>query len=254
VSIGETLASARERAGLSVDQVSEATRIRQTIISAIEHDDFRLCGGDFYARGHVRSIAQVVGADPAPLIAEFDASHDDAGQRSIEALQSETYAVKRHRGPNWTAAMAAVLVLVLGYGVFQLATRGGDGGGTTPPQSQPQSTVTASHSPRPTATPSSTPTGDGPVAVAPKKGVAVKVALVSGRSWISVRDKSGAQLYQGVLEQGTRKTFSDKKLVRLVLGNAGAVQLTVNGQDLGTPGGSGQVVHLEFGPGDPQAG
>jgi hypothetical protein len=36
-----------------------------------------------------------------------------------------------------------------------------------------------------------------------------------------------------------------------VIGNAGAVDLRVNGTDLGSPGGSGEVVRLEFGPGDP---
>jgi cytoskeletal protein RodZ len=195
-----------------------------------------------------------VGVDPAPLVAEFDASHEDLPQRSIEALQSETYTARRRRGPNWTAAMAAVLVLVLGYAVFQLASGGGNGDKNSPPQNQARPTATATASPTPSATPSSTPTTEGPIAVAPKKGVEVKLALVSGRSWISVRDESGVQLYQGVLEQGTHRTFTDKRLLRLVLGNAGAVQLTVNGQSLGAAGGSGQVVHLEFGPGDPQAG
>jgi len=57
VSIGEDLAAARRRAGLTVTQVSHKTRIRETLIRAIERDDYRACGGDFYARGprHIRS-------------------------------------------------------------------------------------------------------------------------------------------------------------------------------------------------------
>ena len=66
VSIGETLTAARGSAGLSVEQVAEATRIRRTLVQAIEHDDFSPCGGDFYARGHIRTIAATVGADPKP--------------------------------------------------------------------------------------------------------------------------------------------------------------------------------------------
>ena len=66
MSIGQTLHEARERAGLSVDEVSERTRIRATVVRAIEADDFALCGGDVYARGHVRAIAAVV-APTAPL-------------------------------------------------------------------------------------------------------------------------------------------------------------------------------------------
>ena len=63
VSIGEDLADARRRAGLTVSQVSQQTRIRESIIRDIEQGDFTACGGDFYARGHIRSIAGVVGTD-----------------------------------------------------------------------------------------------------------------------------------------------------------------------------------------------
>jgi hypothetical protein len=75
VGIGGALAEARSEAGLTVDQVSERTRIRATIIRAIERDDYAMCGGDFYARGHIRAIARVVGTDPAPLIEQYDIAH-----------------------------------------------------------------------------------------------------------------------------------------------------------------------------------
>jgi hypothetical protein len=75
VGIGGALAEARSEAGLSVDQVSDRTRIRATIIRAIERDDYAMCGGDFYARGHIRAIARVVGTDPAPLIQQYDIVH-----------------------------------------------------------------------------------------------------------------------------------------------------------------------------------
>jgi len=74
VSIGEVLAGARRQAGLTVSQVSHRTRIRETIITAIEGDDYAPCGGDFYARGHIRSIARAVGTDPEPLIREYDSA------------------------------------------------------------------------------------------------------------------------------------------------------------------------------------
>src|SRR6266849_6821588 len=74
MSIGEALAEARRRAGLTTSQVSQQTRIRETIIRGIERDDYSACGGDFYARGHIRSIARTVGADPEPLIREYDAT------------------------------------------------------------------------------------------------------------------------------------------------------------------------------------
>jgi Helix-turn-helix domain len=75
VGIGGALAEARTGAGLTVTQVSERTRIRETIIRGIERDDYSACGGDYYARGHIRAIARVVGTDPVPLIEEYDAAH-----------------------------------------------------------------------------------------------------------------------------------------------------------------------------------
>jgi cytoskeletal protein RodZ len=74
VSIGEFLAAARRRAGLSVAQVSQLTGISEAIITGIEDDDFSARGGDFYARRDIRSIARAVGADPGPLIEEYDAA------------------------------------------------------------------------------------------------------------------------------------------------------------------------------------
>ena len=80
MSIGDTLAEARRQAGLTITQVSQQTRIRESIVRAIEQGDFSPCGGDFYARGHIRSIAEVVGVDPAPLIREYDKEHGPPGR------------------------------------------------------------------------------------------------------------------------------------------------------------------------------
>jgi cytoskeletal protein RodZ len=75
VSIGEVLAAARRQAGLTITQVSQRTRIRETIIREIEVDDFAACGGDFYARGHIRAIARAAGVDGEPLVRQYDSSH-----------------------------------------------------------------------------------------------------------------------------------------------------------------------------------
>ena len=84
--IGETLAAARHQAGLTVAEVSERTRIRPTIIRAIEDDDYTSCGGDFYARGNIRDMARVAGIDPEPLIREYDAARRAPGAFSAVSL------------------------------------------------------------------------------------------------------------------------------------------------------------------------
>jgi hypothetical protein len=111
VSIGEALAEARREAGLTVAQVSQRTRIRQTIIRGIEGDDYSVCGGDFYARGHIRSIAKVVAADPGPLIEEFDTTHRAPGALSATALD-ELVAQSRQAGRRRSWAMVAGAVTI----------------------------------------------------------------------------------------------------------------------------------------------
>jgi cytoskeletal protein RodZ len=106
VPIGETLAEARRQAGLSVAQVSQQTRIRQTIIRAIEDGDYAVCGGDFYARGHIRSIAKAVGTDSEPLIQEYDQNYRAKGvyaMVSLDELLSVSAAESRPRGPDLSA-------------------------------------------------------------------------------------------------------------------------------------------------------
>lgn len=77
MSVGEALAEARSRAGLSVDELSERTKIRNAVIQSIESDDFDACGGDLFVRGYVRALASAVGLDPRPLIREYNRAHAD---------------------------------------------------------------------------------------------------------------------------------------------------------------------------------
>jgi len=86
VPIGETLAEARQRAGLTVAQVSEQTRIREAVVEGIEGGDYFGCGGDFYARANIRSIAKAVGADSGQLVAEYDALCRARGPLSAVSL------------------------------------------------------------------------------------------------------------------------------------------------------------------------
>lgn len=72
MSVGESLTEARCQAGLSVEELSERTRIRGTVIRSIERGDYAACGGDLYVRGYLRAIAGAVGVDPQPLLREFD--------------------------------------------------------------------------------------------------------------------------------------------------------------------------------------
>jgi helix-turn-helix protein len=115
--VGEALAEARGRAGLTVAEVSQRTRIREAIIRGIEGDDYSACGGDFYARGDIRSIAKAVGTDPEPLIGEYDAAHRAPGVLSAVSLDELLTPARapRKRRLNWTAAPGLALIAALGF-------------------------------------------------------------------------------------------------------------------------------------------
>jgi len=128
VSIGAALAAARRRSGLTVGELSRRTRIREAIIHGIEWDDFSACGGDFYARGHIRAIAHAVGIDPEPLIQEYDAT-----QRTTEEITDTVVlhpepptGTRGHRSRvAWTAALGlAVLAARRHHARLRRAVRG----------------------------------------------------------------------------------------------------------------------------------
>lgn len=259
MSLGSDLSAARREAGLSLEHIAERTRIRRTVIERIEADDFSLCGGDVYARGHIRTIANVVGTDPVPLVAEFDRQHAPQGPSASEVFEAETAFKRERRGPNWTAAMAAALVVVAMIAAFQVA-RGGSSASTAgstagssagvPASSQSAPPVSSSAPTTTTPSPSSTVIAKVPPSA---QGVTVRLEVTSGKTWISATTAGGSKLFEGLLSIGAVKVFSDSTLVKIVLGNAGAVHLTVNGVDIGSPGATGQVVRLSFDPTDPTA-
>jgi cytoskeletal protein RodZ len=245
VSIGDTLAEARRQAGLTVTQVSQRTRIRETIIRGIEQGDFSACGGDFYARGHIRSIAAVVGIDPEPLIREYDEAH--GAPHAIRAADvfgpSTPIRIKeRRRSLNWSVAMIVALLVVLGYGGYRLASGSSpshNGSGTA------AATVPSpghSRSPSPSATPSATPT---PPASAASRRVVIQLNAVED-CWVFLSDDQGNTIYSGVIPAGSSQTWTERRAVTLRLGNPAGVILTVNGKKQ-SPGTS-QPVTLSFGP------
>jgi cytoskeletal protein RodZ len=123
VSIGATLAAARRRSGLTVHDVSQSTRVTEPIIEGIEQDDYAECGGDFYARGHIRAIARAVGEDPDPLIEEFDSTWRSAKESTAaEAFgPSIPPRTRERRRVRWTAILAVLVLAVLGFAGYKFA-------------------------------------------------------------------------------------------------------------------------------------
>jgi hypothetical protein len=134
VRVGEALAEARDRAGLTIAEVSQRTRIREAIIRGIEGDDYSACGGDFYARGNIRSIAKAVGADPEPLICEYDAVYRAPGVLSAVSLDELLAPAQTpgRRRMNWAAVLGLALLVALGFVGYKFLTSSPHAAGVRP--------------------------------------------------------------------------------------------------------------------------
>lgn len=268
---GRVLREAREAAGLSVEQVSASTCIRGAIVRDLEADRTGSSGGHVYARGHVRSIAVLVGSDPVALVALFDAASGvlpvaaagpltmptpptvsttgapassrrptrrDAPVRA-GGLRVPVAARPERRGPHWLAAAvvaAGVLVVLIAVGTFT--------GGPRPQQGE-SALITAGAPPRPGTTqqPSAAAQPPAPDAVAQRPaptGAELRVRLIGGSSWISVKGTRG-RLFEGVLRSGQYRDFRDARKLTLIVGDAGSVSLVCGGKDLSHAGRGGSV-------------
>jgi transcriptional regulator with XRE-family HTH domain len=232
VRIGEALAEARGQAGLTVAEVSQRTRIRETIISGIEDNEFSACGGDFYARGHIRSIAKAVGADPEPLIAEYDAVHRAPGilsAVSLDELRTPAEPPGRRRW-NWTAVLAVALLAAFGFVGYTFAA-GSPHAANPRPAATGRGVALAGQSPMPAA-----------------NVVVVRLTAVRGCR-VVFRTPRGRLLLRSRVAAGASNMWSFRQAVDVSLDNPGGVTLTVDGTNPLPPRLASRPVTLILRPG-----
>ncbi|MDQ1103846.1 hypothetical protein QE405_001130 [Nocardioides zeae] len=221
--VGPALTEARRRLGLSVDQVAERTRIRPHVIEAIEVDDFGPCGGDFYARGHLRTLGRVLGVEPQPLVEQYDERYATAPVDARRVFEAELATVPggslraTRGGPNWSVLVAAVMSVVLLWAVAQFLFErpaGNEGSGAE------QAGLTSGSA----ATP-------------------LDVELVAGEQAadVTVRDAAGEVVWQGRLEPGATQAVRATPPVR-ISSSDGAVSASVDGRDASPLGEAGEPV------------
>jgi hypothetical protein len=238
MSIGERLARAREGAGLSITQVSQHTRIRETVIRGIEHDEFSPCGGDFYARGHIRSVARVVGVDAAPLIHEYDATHGSTGPASAAegSGPSPSLTLRERRRPNWSAAMTVALAVVVSYAIIHALASPLHHANTTAHHKPVPGPLPAPSARRATAT--ATAGQDQPVLV--------QLAAAEG-CWVGVYGADGTLRWQAYIPAGAARSWVFAHRISMKIGNPGGIVLTVNGHKMTSLGSRPMTLHLQPG-------
>lgn len=251
MTLGEFLQKARENAGFSVDELAHMVNLRPGLIRAMESNDFLPCGGDTYARGHIRNIAQITGANAQELLAMYNAEHS-VESRSIHSqlVDNNAAAIRsENRKLSWKVLVGASLSVVALIGVAQFALSSMD--------SEPETTsmvieeVEPSPSPTaevlPTASPSAqTPTASPVASATPTDGkLSLSIAATRGNSNIDVVI-GGVSVYKGPLFQGESKSFADESSISVYLGNAGDLDLTLNGEKLAPLGERNQEIRKTF--------
>lgn len=255
--LAEAVSAAVEHSGLTIEQIAAATRIRGTLIRDLCAGRTASSGGDVYARGHLRAIAQTTGADPEPLLAALARESgvpqpDPVVTATVEVagLRAGSLALPRarkpeRRGPQWGVGVSVALLLLVGI-ILVGTWRGGAGGGpVAQPSTQPSVTTTGAPAPAPSET--ENPVGPDAVASLPAvSGAALRVRVIGGSSWVLVSNAT-TKLFEGVLPDGTVKDFADPAGLQVKVGNAGAISLICGGKDV-PAGGSGQVKTFSCAP------
>ena len=239
MSIGGTLTEARRQAGLTITQVSQRTMIRESIVRGIEQDDFSACGGDFYARGHIRSIASAVGIDPAPLIREYDGEHGTPSAMSAAAVfePSTPIKIRERRSPSLSMIVIVLLLGIIGYSAYHLVSSHGKKSAANAAGHATPTTTTVRATPK--ASVSGTPASLAHV---------VTIHLTATQTcWVLLTKTSdGSQIFMGDIAAGSSKSWAEKQAVSLEIGNPPGVVLTVNGKR--QPTNVTRVLTLKFSP------
>ena len=235
--IGPRIEQARTRLGFGIDTLSARTRIRPHVLEAIEVDDFEPCGGDFYARGHLRTLSTVLGLPGEELVADFDERYASAPINARRVFEAELATgmpggVKTSiGGPRWGLVMGVVLALVLAWGLARLFT-------DTPEQVTTQSPVLNGSA--------GLATDQKPITSSLGTPVKMTVKAVRGPSDVLVRDRSGTILWAGHLTKGGHRQLFGTGPFTVRAVHPAAVDVWVAGKPRGPVGDGDSAARRTF--------
>jgi cytoskeletal protein RodZ len=248
MTLGRTLRDAREAAHMSIESLSDATNIRIGLLSEMESDNFSHCGGDTYARGHLRNIANRIGLDPQILLDLYNDQHAIEAQRIQDSLaENNVINVPREQKKiSWKIPAAASLAILAVIAIIQIVI--------TNQSSTPVPTVTSAASATPTSssslTTSATPTPSTsaspiPSATATHGPVSLVIAAPRGNSYIDII-VDGKEIERGSIFQGETKSYKGSTSISIYFSNPAGLDVTLNGKLLPPLGGQNEEVRRTF--------
>lgn len=229
--LGTTLRRTRRRRRISLAQAARDTRIAPRYITALESgaplDAFP---APMFARAFLREYARYLRIDAEPLL-QLLAPYEPPPMAPTLAVLSKAAPRPGVRGRVLALAGAAVLSVLIVVGSQDPLA---------PPQA-PDITDAAAPIPAIVTAPGALDDADD-IPRAPAGGVAVGVAQVetTGRSWLRVT-VDGEVVFEGTAPAGWSRSFADAERIEMLVGNAAAVTLTVDGEAVGRLGRAGEV-------------
>ena len=260
---GSKLRDARERRGISLRQIANATKISISALEALERTDISRLPGGIFSRAFVRSYALEVGLDPEAAIQEFLAQfpHDSvsAGHPTSEPVDDNEIHESNRRMASTFFRLIAVSLPIAGMVVYFGVTERSST--DTPPE--PAAVVTdpapgriAGAAPPPAPLPGgppSLPPASGIVATPqqqpppPEAGMLEVTLLATSACWVSAM-VDGERVITREFQRGERQTLAVRRELVLTAGDAAALRVTLNGADARPLGISGRVVTVRLTP------
>ena len=244
MSLGSSITQARKSAGLSIEDLSASTNIRTALLKEIESNNFANCGGETYARGHIRNIAMKLGVDPLIFIAAFEDEqmHTDRSMKELLVENSVMRQPEEARKVSWKVLATISVSSLFIAGLAQIIIS--NTASVEIPEPIASITATESATPSPEAT-EATPAEQATVSTG--EGVELVISATRAKSWLFVSDATGRTLFSGQMSRGSSKTFRTDVSLNVKIGNAGGVDLTVNGKKVDSIGVDGEVVSVSYG-------
>ena len=247
--LGEFLRAARESAGLSIDELAEATSLRAGLLNEIEKNNFVHCGGDTYARGHLRNIAPKISVDAQTLIDLYNEEHSTEA-RTIHDMLVENNVTKlpsERKTLSWKPLAIASIVVLAAIAGAQIIISNSETM-VTPTVSEPATpppAATPTVQPTPTVEASVEATVQTPAEPDATGELKLTIAATRGNSNIDIV-VGGKHLFKGPIFQGDSKSFSAPTSMSIYVSNAGDLDLTLNGKALAPLGERNQEVRKTF--------
>ena len=238
MNLGEVLVSARTAARISIDDLASMTSIRHGLLAEMEANNFAHCGGDIYARGHLRNIAPHIALDPQQLIHLYNEEHSTESRSINEMLVESNVTRVPHEKKNisWKVPASFSILIVIVLAVIQIVVTNVNS--DTPSENPVVESAPASPTPSSAATPA---TSTSPVA----GGVEMSITAARGNSLIDIV-VDGQHVDKGSIFQGETKTFSATTSISIYFSNPAGLDVTVNGEALASLGGQNEEVRRTF--------